>query len=62
MAHNKPKDFRDIEFCDHCDTDTVHDIHESGHERDMSNDHRTCLVCGWRWFGLTGEYSPPYEE
>lgn len=55
------KDYKDEAYCDHCEKDTEHQIHESGHERDMSNDSRVCLVCGWRWSGMTGEYEPPWE-
>lgn len=49
----------DVHYCDHCERDTPHDAHDSGHERDSSGDWRECLVCRWRYSGLTGRYSPP---
>lgn len=55
------RDYDDEWFCDRCQQDTPHRVHESGHDRDMSNDWRECTVCRWRWSGLTGEYHPPIE-
>lgn len=52
----------EVEFCDHCDRDTPHDVVEGGHERDSSNDSRTCHVCGWTWYGMTGKYVDPLEK
>jgi hypothetical protein len=46
-------------YCDHCDADTPHRCHDAGHERDSSHDWAKCLVCGWRYSGMTGRYEPP---
>lgn len=47
----------DIYWCPTCNTDTIHDVVESGHERDMSGDSRSCKTCQTRWSGLTGKHS-----
>ncbi len=39
-------------YCDNCDRDTTHDSHDSGHERDSSQDYRKCLVCGFERWGM----------
>ncbi len=52
-------DYQNERFCDNCQADTKHDVHESGHERDGQNDSWTCLVCGWWYSGYTGKYEPP---
>jgi RNase P subunit RPR2 len=49
----------DEAFCDRCDRDTRHRFRWSEHERDSSNDMRTCLVCGWYRFGFDGVYRAP---
>ncbi len=58
----KASDYQDERFCDRCERDTQHQVHDSGHERDGSGDRRMCLVCGWTWSELTGEYIPPSKE
>lgn len=57
----EPSEYEDEAYCDHCDDDTPHKFYDSGHERDSSNDRRTCLKCGWIHSGLTGEYTPPTD-
>jgi len=56
------KYYTDIFYCDNCGEDTKHSVCESEHERDMSNDIRTCLTCNWWWSGLTDKYSPPLNN
>jgi len=58
MSHT----YIDEAFCRHCDKDTTHRIHDAEHERDSSNDWRTCLVCKWHWSGMTDRYEPPHTE
>lgn len=52
------RDHRDTAFCDICQRDTPHDIHDDGHERDSSYDRRECLECGAVWTGMLGRYTP----
>ena len=47
----------DTRYCDHCENDTQHECHDSGHERDGSGDWRKCLACNWTYSGMTGEWS-----
>ncbi len=47
----------DTGFCGHCKAITKQTIHSSGHERDSSGDWAKCHVCGWRYSGLTGEWT-----
>ena len=49
-------------YCSNCEEDTPQIVEESGHERDSSNDSKTCTICNWRWSGWTGEYSEPYKD
>jgi len=51
--------YEDEAFCDHCGQDTRQRFHDSGHERDSSNDWRECLVCHWVKFGYADTFSPP---
>jgi hypothetical protein len=60
--HKEPITYTDIEWCGHCEKDTKQTIHESGHERDSSNDWRRCHECQWYYSGWSGEWSPPYDE
>jgi hypothetical protein len=59
--HNKPKTYEDVEWCGHCEKDTKQTIHDSGHERDSSNDWRICHECLWHYSGWSGEWSPPCD-
>jgi hypothetical protein len=43
-------------YCGNCDKDTKQKVHESGHERDSSNDRFECTECGFVKHGLTGEW------
>lgn len=54
--------YYDEAYCHHCDKDTPHEIHDSGHERDSSGDWRICQVCKWYYSGYTGEYHEPLKE
>lgn len=49
-------------YCQHCKADTLHEVDDSQHERDSSNDTRTCCICGWFYSGFTGKYSAPDTE
>lgn len=53
------KIYQDELYCDNCEKYTMHDCHDSGHERDSSGDSAECLECHWKYSGLTGEYSAP---
>ena len=39
-------DSQDYRYCDKCHYETLHNIHDDGHERDSSNDYIECTVCG----------------
>lgn len=43
-------------YCDNCNKDTKQKVHESGQERDSSQDRFECTECGFIKYGLTGEY------
>lgn len=49
----------DFAYCSHCERDTRHLIHDSGHERDSSGDWTECQECGSRWSGRTNTRTPP---
>lgn len=49
-------------YCDICDDITEQEYHDSGHERDSSNDWRVCLKCGATYSGFTGDWTPKEEE
>lgn len=42
----KGEDEQDYRYCDKCHCETLHNIHDDGHERDSSNDYIECTVCG----------------
>lgn len=56
------KEYKDELYCDHCNDDTQHRIVDSEHERDSSNDYFECLKCGWWYFGMCFELSPPLND
>jgi len=56
------KPYIDELYCGHCEKDTKQEIHETGHDRDSSNDMFICLECGYVKFGLSGEWCEPYNE
>lgn len=63
---SKEQTYIDTKHCDHCDEETVHEIHNAGHERDSSNDWEKCLACGYIKFGHSDQqiepYPPTYDE
>lgn len=56
------KTYEDECYCGHCDKYTKQTIHDSGHERDSSNDWRECHECGWRLDGYSGKWHEPYTN
>jgi len=56
------KVYEDERWCHNCNDDTPHKVVEYGHERDLSNDSKECLVCHWTWYGFDGKYHPPSKE
>lgn len=56
------RDFTEVRECQVCERDTPHLIHDPQHERDSSNDHSECMICGSYydgWGELNREYEPP---
>lgn len=53
------KTYQDQFDCPACGKETLHDVTDGEHERDMSNDRRECTVCHFYWSGLTDRYYSP---
>lgn len=63
MEHtDKDSACEDEHYCTNCNEYTNHRCYYSNHERDSSQDRFECLVCGWIYLGITGEYEPPIEH
>lgn len=60
-AATRSREYEDACWCDNCHNSTPHLVHDSGHERDSSNDWRKCLACNWVKRDHSPEYEPPSE-
>lgn len=56
------KKYKDTDYCEHCDKDTLQEIWDAEHERDLSSDSKKCLECGWEWRGYTDKWEAPIMD
>jgi hypothetical protein len=51
--------YEDVRFCKRCDSHTLHNCRDSGHERDSSGDYEECKICRYYRFGMSGKQHEP---
>lgn len=54
--------YKDIDYCPHCNKETEQVFKSADHERDSSNDTQTCTVCGYWKSGYTDNWIAPSDE
>lgn len=58
---SKEEKYEDERYCGNCEEYTLQICHDSGHERDSSNDWQECKKCGWTKSGWSDTWHPPIE-